>query len=43
MDLTDEPDRRGQHWRDTLKVTATTAQQQEKITDAWLARHASDA
>jgi hypothetical protein len=28
---------------DTLKVTAATAQQQEKIIDTWLARHASGA
>ena len=28
---------------DALKVTAATAQQQEQIIDAWLARHASGA
>lgn len=28
---------------DALKVTAATSQQQEKIIDAWLARHPSDA
>lgn len=28
---------------DVLKVTAATSQQQEKIIDAWLARHAPDA